>query len=470
MKRICTSALAAITLVGALLVTSGGQPASATVTETQPTKVALIILENQSRSQLVNSDGQAAAPFMWDALFNNHQGFNATDIDGAGSCRVTNCGYWSGVTGANDGNRTAETKRCGDGTAGCYASSSQQYAFLTSADNCYAGSVGTVGATDGHMNNDYRALPPTTLIAGSQGGGYCGFDVYKQLDDGGLSWHEYDEDNTNTTYAQSHGGYCINGHSESGDEQYARKHAPANFYGDISADCSTRAGTKVSAYPGQLTSDGDKPHGLASIQGAFSGVTFGNFTTIVPNLCHDMHNSTTQCSAAQFTDSGSSTFCNNLNNAASDKRSPADCWLHDNLRDITKGVGRNGVVIVTYDEGGNGTDQLAMFVVPGEDARSNPATLHCADGTSCANATYYDHASTTKALIDAFAATAGNDTTHFNCNLLSGNSNGGTNGYGWDNCKDANALPITLDVTGTSTASHFHVPAPASLSAKKPWI
>ncbi len=417
-------------------------PAASADAGAQPRKVALVILENASYHQYLSCGSDAVDPFICANLATDTAPFNATVLSGGGADHT---GYYAGVSGSGG---YGTPRQCGDGTAGCFASSAQQYAFLTSGDNCHG------AAKDGAFNRGEPAL-----AAGAPD--YCGTDIYRQLDAAGLSWTDYYEGFVANDQMQANGG-CLSGFSDSpnehtdvGHQQYARRHAPATFYADVAADCSTDGTGHVRDFPLPVGDTGASSTSLDQNRGAFAGMADGwpTFSAIVPDLCHDGHNGIGACDNNGFhalADAGGSPACGSLagnppgaGSEATAKRGTVDCWLQENLRDIAMDVGPNGVVIITTDEGSGGDTQLPMIIVPGEDANGTASTLSCTDGAACATSTFYDHGSTIRALEDAFAA---QDTTgSIGCSQLSGLVNGSPDtGFGYDNCIHATPLPITL--------------------------
>jgi hypothetical protein len=406
----------------------------------QPQKVALVILENASYDRYLSCDAGAVDPFICAHLAVDTAPFHATVVSGGGA---DHAGYYAGVTGSG-GYGTGQ--HCGDGTSGCFASSAQQYGFMTSGDNCHG------GVKDGTFNRGEAAL-----AAGAPD--YCGTDIYRQLDDAGLSWTDYYEGFV--ANAQMHAnGDCRSGFSDSpnehtamGHQQYARRHAPATFYADVAADCITNGTRHVRDFPLPVGDTGNSSTSLDENRGAFAGMADGwpAFSVIVPDLCHDGHNAIHACDNNGFhalADAGGSPACHSLagnppgtGSEEVAKHGTVDCWLQENLRDIAMDVGSNGVVIITTDEGTSGGARLPMIIVPGQNGNGIASALSCKDGAPCATSTFYDHGSTIRALEDAFAA---QDTTgSIGCSQLSGPVDGSPDlGFGYDNCIHATPLPI----------------------------
>ncbi len=415
---------------------------SSVVTTVQPRKVALIVLENASFHAYLGCGAGAVDPFICASLAVDTAPLHATVIRGGGA---DHAGYHAGVSGSGG---FGTPRQCGDGTSGCFASSAQQYAFLTSGDNCHA------GANDGAFN---RGGP--SLAAGAPD--YCGTDIYRQLETAGLSWTDYYEGFASSSQMQANGA-CRSGFSDSpneptqaGHQQYARRHAPATFYADIAGDCNIQGTGNVRDFSLPVGDTGSSSTSLDENRGAFAGMSDGwpSFSVIVPDLCHDGHNAIHACDNHDFhalADTGGTPACRHLageppGTGSEDvaKHGTVDCWLQENLRDIAMDVGPAGVVIITTDEG-SGDPQLPMIIVPGEDATGRASALACKGSVPCATSTFYDHGSTIRALEDAFAAQA--PTGSIGCWQLSGPLNGsGDTGFGYDNCIHATPLPILLD-------------------------
>lgn len=144
---------------------------------------------------------------------------------------------------------------------------------------------------------------------------------------------------------------------------YARKHVPPLLFTSTSA--GTACTRHVLNFPGDVVADGAAP------ARSFRGVAASPLTFVVPNLCHDMHDDTSECGAAGGGVEG------------------ADRWLLLNWADLLRSVGPDGVVILTWDESDGGDPPIPTFVA-GPNIRAGTT-----DGRR------YDHASTLRAIEDA---------------------------------------------------------------------
>ncbi len=180
-------------------------------------------------------------------------------------------------------------------------------------------------------------------------------NLYDQLTQRGIAW---------TTYAE---GYPGDGTSCSltpldGSTHYARKHVPSLLFSSTSQDAPCRA--HVRRFPGAPAADGAP---IAS----FGGITPEPFTVVIPNLCHDLHDAAANCGTAGGGPAG------------------ADGWLRLNWEDLVAGAGSRGVVILTWDESDGGDPPIPTFIAG-------------AGITSGQDSAQYDHASTLRAIEDAF--------------------------------------------------------------------
>ena len=104
----------------------------------------------------------------------------------------------------------------------------------------------------------------------------------------------------------------------------------------------------------------------------FAGLTLPAFIFVIPNQCHDMHDEASRCGSAGGGVAG------------------GDRWLELNWPDLLADAGPHGVVILTWDESESGDAPIPTFI-------AGPTIT---GGTTDANR--YDHASTLRAIEDAF--------------------------------------------------------------------
>jgi hypothetical protein len=179
---------------------------------------------------------------------------------------------------------------------------------------------------------------------------------------------------------------------------------------------------------------GNVPNSTTAVQRNFTGnETFGRVNFIVPSMCHSAHNSDRACGGGPGDARGGT--------------AGMDSWLQQNLDGLRRDVGRNGVVIVTFDEGhtADGAGIVAPIftaIVPGMNVAGTPGTLAapgcdpmpaagCADTT-----TVYDHSSTARSLIEAAGGTCA---VFDNASLYQGQATTAR-----ENCAAATPLPLSV--------------------------
>jgi hypothetical protein len=183
---------------------------------------------------------------------------------------------------------------------------------------------------------------------------------------------------------------------------------------------------------------GNVPNSTTAVQRNFTGdEPFGRITFVVPSMCHTGHNSDRVCGGTPGDARGG--------------MEGVDRWLQINLDGLRRDVGRNGVVIVTFDEnhtsdGAGIVAPIFTAIVPGVNAAGTPGTLTapgcdpmpaagCTDTT-----TVYDHSSTARSLIEV----AGGSCAIFdNASLYQGQTTTAR-----QNCAAATPLPLgVVDAT-----------------------
>ena len=138
----------------------------------------------------------------------------------------------------------------------------------------------------------------------------------------GLSWRSYSEN-----LAAAGGTACsYDGNSSTG--LYTRKHDPWTYYANV-------------------THTNERPY--SDLAADIAGGTLPNLVFIIPNNCHNTHNSTTVgCGLAD-----------------------GDAWLAANLPAVIAALGPNGLLVLTWDEDDSSTNNhiltalVGPLVVPG---------------------------------------------------------------------------------------------------------
>ncbi len=166
-----------------------------------------------------------------------------------------------------------------------------------------------------------------------------GPNLADQLEQSSLSWRGYMESMPEP---------CFKGASSGG---YAKKHDPFMYFPSITGN-----ETRCKEHVGPLT----------AFSGDLSAGTLPNFSMIVPNGCHDMHD----CSVKQ-----------------------GDDWLRGFLPDLLRAPAYRdgGVVVVTFDEDNGGSNNhVATIVISPRGARGHRSDLR------------YDHYSLLRGIEDNF--------------------------------------------------------------------
>ena len=151
----------------------------------------------------------------------------------------------------------------------------------------------------------------------------------KQLDTKNISWKTYQESITGTTCALSSSG------------KYAAKHNPFVFFDDVSDNFKSNSAKCISHV---------RP--FTELQGDLSNNTMARYVFITPNLCNDMHDS-----------------CSPLYNGVKQ----GDAWLKTVVPMITasQAYKNNGALMITWDEGGSGSDGPIGFILLSPQAKGN---------------------------------------------------------------------------------------------------
>lgn len=184
--------------------------------------------------------------------------------------------------------------------------------------------------------------------------------LFDQLDAVGIGWTTYAEGYPGTASACS-----LAALSDTAANDYARKHVPPLLFTSTSEDAA--CAHHVRNFPGDRVADGAPP------SASFHDVALPPFTIVVPNLCHDMHNSASACGAA------------------GGGPAAADAWLRLNWPDLLADAGSQGAVILTWDESDGGDPPIPTFI-GGEDLA----------GAGTTDGGHFDHASVLRGIEDAF--------------------------------------------------------------------
>jgi hypothetical protein len=267
---------------------------------------------------------------------------------------------------------------------------------------------------------------PSHLNAGEPEGGIVGYtpghndpsgpiyDLFGYMEAGGVPFEDYQEDYTGGPAACSTDRF-----SENVDRSiaipmfYARKHSPLLLTWSQSPDAlvvNDGPGGAVDLSPATQPTPaaceahvrdfpGNVPNSTTAVQRNFTGdEPFGRVNFVVPSMCHSGHNSDRACGGGPDDARGG--------------MEGIDRWLEVNLDGLRRDVGRNGVVILTFDEdhtadGAGVVAPLFTAIVPGLNAGGVTGVL-AAPGcdpmpaAGCSDtATVYDHSSTARTLIEA---------------------------------------------------------------------
>lgn len=263
-----------------------GTPGPATATTSQPTKVAVVVLENKSYADITGCNTTTFGGVNPDVWTCNH-------LKTGGSSSLHGASMTNMNSGVNGTDKTTSAK---------------QYAFMTSGDNCRANGFNSGnGAVDGTWNPSGQPALSTTD---------CGSDIFTQFDGAstGLTWKEYAEGFDSSVA-------CSDGASESSTQSvptmqnYVRRHSPGTFYTAAYNDCT---GSPFNVLPFPLDAPGDSGEPLKNADngnghpfkirtGGWQGFS-ADLNFVIPNLCHDGANSANQSSAkasCQVNDTGS---------------------------------------------------------------------------------------------------------------------------------------------------------------------
>ena len=289
-------ALIALTLVGVVPPT----PASATIT---PSRIALIVMENQTYKDIAVTGCQASP--QWDPYICSH----LVEAGGSGTGGLSDIGAVNIEANTSDGVSAlcASGGMCEGvqhGTSKKYDGSSYMYMYMTSGDACNG--LLSMNTGDSYWNaGSSNSIFTTNTSTG------CGKDIFNQMDSNTVTWKSYAEDFANYNGGSGPGtttcdanvgsvgsytafsGYSDNinatGSGGANHAEYTRKHNPATFYNSDTTDCTTNG--NVINFPGYATSDnGADSSSTADVGTPFASQTLPSFSFITPDVCHDMHN------------------------------------------------------------------------------------------------------------------------------------------------------------------------------------
>jgi hypothetical protein len=151
----------------------------------------------------------------------------------------------------------------------------------------------------------------------------------KQLEAKGISWKTYQESMPTGVCPLSSSG------------KYAAKHNPFIFFDDVSEGFKTNSAKCISHV---------RP--FTELAGDMSNNRMARYVFITPNLCNDMHDS-----------------CAPLYNGVKQ----GDAWLKALVPQImaSQAYQNNGALMITWDEGGSGSDGPIGFILLSPQARGN---------------------------------------------------------------------------------------------------
>ena len=179
--------------------------------------------------------------------------------------------------------------------------------------------------------------------------------LVKLLENAGISWRSYDENISGTNCPLTNEG----SRDSNGNQLYTAHHDPFVYFTDQTSNGSSTSANCIWHI---------RP--LTQMAHDLSSNTVARYNFIVPNLCHDMHDS---C--------GGHAIAN------------GDAWLKSTVPEILKSTAyRNGgALFITWDEAASGDGPIPMIVL-------SPY----GKGTHYHNSTYYTHGSTLRTIQEIF--------------------------------------------------------------------
>ena len=302
---------------------------------------------------------------------------------------------------------------------------------------------------------------PDALNRGEAEGGIVGYapghndtsgaayDVFGYMEANSVSFDVYQEDYPgDATHCSTRQYSDLPTGSQGQSMFYARKHSPLLLTWSQSPDAlvvNDGSGGAEDLTPPAAPSDAacrahvhdfpnNTPNSTTAIVRNFSGnEQLGRVAFIVPGMCHTGHDSNSNCLGTDADPRGGT--------------QGIDRWLELNLDGLRRDVGRNGVVIVTFDENhtSDGSGVVAPIftaIVPGLNAAGTPGTL-AAPGcdpmpsSGCADvSTVYDHSSTARSLIEIAGGTC---SVFDNASIYQGQTTTAR-----QNCAAATPLPLAV--------------------------
>lgn len=175
------------------------------------------------------------------------------------------------------------------------------------------------------------------------------------LENAGISWRSYDENISGTSCPLTNQG----AKDTHGNQLYQVHHNPFVYFEDVTNDQSSTSIECISHI---------RP--FTQLAHDLSANTVARYNFIVPDICHDMHDS---CGGSSI--------------------SEGDQWLKKNVPAILSSTAfrSGGMLLITWDEAAKGNGPIPMIVL-------SPF----ARGNHYSNSTYYTHSSTLRTLQEIF--------------------------------------------------------------------
>jgi hypothetical protein len=386
-----------------------GSAASAGGTAIAPQRVAIVVFENKDYDGSVDGAGSSymvgnpVAPYLNDVVIPESLSLVPTP---------TGCDHPAGEPAGSG------IQAC---TSGMFQSYRNKRGFRAGASAPEYAWI--VEATDANVR-DHNF--PDALNDGKPEGGIVGYapghndttgsvyDLFGYMEAESIGFTVYQEDYPgDTTHCSTRQFSDLPTGSSQQSMFYARKHSPLLLTWSQSPDSlvvNDGPGGAEDFSPPVAPSDAacrehvhdvpnNVPNATTEVVRNFSGnESLGQLTIVVPSMCHSGHDSNTNCLGTDTDPRGGT--------------EAIDRWLELNLDGLRRDVGRNGVVIVTFDENhtadGAGTvAPIFTSIVPGLGAGGQTGVLDApgcdpmpASGCTDRNH-YYDHSSTARALIEA---------------------------------------------------------------------
>jgi len=444
-RSVCAAAFAVVACAALPAAAGAAPPATAAAgAEIAPQKVAIVVFENKDYDGSIDPSGKGyivgddAAPYM-----------NRVVIPESLSLVPTpgGCDHPAGDEAGS------ATRPC---TSGMFQSYRNGRGFRTGASAPEYAWI--VQATDANVRDDTF---PNGLNVGKPEGGIVGYapghndtsgpvyDVFGYMEANSVNFDVFQEDYPgDSTHCSTRQFSDLPTGSQDQSMFYARKHSPLLLTWSQSPDAQVvndgPGGADDFSPPNQPTDaacrahvrnfPGNVPNATTEIVRNFSGnESFGRISFVVPGMCHTGHDSNKNCLGTDTDPRGGT--------------EGIDRWLQLNLDGLRQDVGRNGVVIVTFDEdhSSDGAGVVApMFtaIVPGLGAGGEAGVLAApgCDPMPASGCTdrknLYDHSSTARSLIEV----AGGSCAVFdNASIYRGQTTTAR-----QNCTAATPLPLSV--------------------------